>query len=269
MKADWLLNDKELCFKLVHQETVGEFLHDYYHEAKNHNRSLSYANIAIKMKVSKSLIVGIFQEKKPLTAKTLPALLKVLNLPPLLELYFKQLVSDSTDINSLDRFRSYFLDSLEPSRDYDRSVSDPDFPILYAALSDTQGSSAEELAYKTGWSLELVRFVLHELQLKKFVVLVSEERWKGTKLFLSMIAKDQQGWLPPFFQSSLLRHQQKSAKNFFANDHLSFVLSYCIEESEFSKMNDELKAVISTVVQKYHNDQGKKIVSLILGTHQN
>lgn len=269
MKADWLLNHKDLCMKLVHQKTVGEFLSLYYLHAKDHNRSLSYANLALKVKVSKSLIVGIFQGKKLLTSKTLPPLLKALNLPSLLELYLKQLVTDPSDTNSLDRFRSYFLDSLEPSRDYDRSVSDPDFPILYAALSDKQGSSAEELALKTGWSLERVRFVLHELQLKKFVVLVSEERWKGTKLFLSTIAKDQKGWLPPFFQSSLLRHHQKSVKNFFADDHLSFVLSYCIQEEEFKKMNDELKTVISTVVQKYHNDQGNKIVSLILGTHQN
>lgn len=269
MKADWLLSDKDLCMTLVHQKTVGEFLNLYYQHAKNHNRSLSYANLALKVKVSKSLIVGIFQGKKILTSKTLPPLLKALNLPSLLELYLKQLVTDPSDTNSLDRFRSYFLDSLEPSRDYDRSVSDPDFPILYAALSDKQGSSAEELALKTGWSLERVRFVLHELQLKKFVVLVTEERWKGTKLFLSTIAKNQKGWLPAFFQSSMFEHQKKSSQDFFSDNHLSFVLSYCINQSDFKAMNEELKLATSSIVQKYHNDEGDKIVRLIVGTHQN
>lgn len=269
MKRDWLLIYPQEASELAQQTSVSEFLQFYYKIAKQYRPNFSYANLALKMGVSKSLVVGIFQGKKPITAKTYPSLSKVMSLPPLLEQYFEQLVHDPTQDKKLDRLRSYFLETLNEEKDFDRSVSDPDFPILYAGLSEKNGSTDVELALKTGWPIERVRFVLHELQLKKFVVKASQERWKGTKLFLSTIAKNQKGWLPAFFQSSLMEHQTKSSQDFFSDKHLSFVLSYCINQADFQAMNEELKLATSAIVQKYHNDEGDKIVRLILGTHQN
>jgi plasmid maintenance system antidote protein VapI len=276
MKNNWLFQDKSLARALVQTESVGEFLKAYYQATKAHWPAFSYAWLAQQMDVSKSLLVGIFNGQRRLTAAVCEELLAVLELPATLADYLRHLVELEADPAAQDvirkklkKFRLLFLDSLEGSIDPDISLNDPDLPLLYAALGDQEeGASLEQILQRLDWSEERVRFLLKELQLKKFASSTAKDSWRGTKLFIKAIARSQEGWLPKLFFASLKRHLQLAERDFLDRRQLSLVYAICLHQQDYEKMKDELREAVAGIVQKYHDGSGDKIVSVVLGAHK-
>ncbi len=273
MKNSWILADKEAAKTLISQPSPADFLNYYYHQTKKYWPSFSYAWIAKEMEVSKSLVFGIFNGTKALSSKNITHLIKALKFPKLVEEYFEALVSlpPSPKTNKiLKNLREAFLESIDSNVTLAASISDPDFGILYAALGDEdKGVTVEEILKKINWPEERVRFLLNELQIKKFVSSRDKIRFKGTKKFISVVANNQDDWLPKLFHSTLQRHAQLAQKNFFSKDNLSLTYTLCLNEADLIEMNAELKKVMYQVIKKYHDGQGEKIVSVICGTHSN
>lgn len=277
MKITWPQTDKLLARQLTDQESLPEFLKFFYQTSKKSWSDFSYAWIARESGLSKSLVVGIFSGKKNLTAKTLPPFMKALGMGAALSEYFRFLTEVDSKTNELTpakrksqlkHLRNLYLDSLEELSNIETKISDPDFALLYAALGDQEkGATIEEISRKINWDIDRIRFVLHELQIKKFIK-ESGERWRGTKLFLSTIARSRDGWLPKLFFSSLGRHEDRARQDFLSKDHLSAVYAICIQEEDFEKMNAELKEASNRIAQKYHDGSGDKVVSIILGSHK-
>ncbi len=264
--AAWWVTDRTLADQLAATTTPAQFLALYLARMKQHKRGLSYARLSTRAGISKSLLVAIVQEKKTLSSRAAEGLSKALDLPAGLDAYWRGLANKATP-GELARLRDFFIDGLEQSEDFDRPVSDEDFPLLYAALSDVSGSTVLEIQKKLPWPSERISFLLKELALKKFVTRLSGERWKGTKLFLTTIARSEKSWLPAFYRSALRRHLALTEKDFFSRNHLSLAYSFALKSTDFAAMNERLKARVAETAREFHHEDGDKIVTLVLGTH--
>lgn len=273
MKNNWILIQKEEAISLISKASVSDFLGYYYQQTKKYWPSFSYAWLSKEAGISKSLLIGIFNGSKPLSAKNLPSLIKALKLPLGAAEYFEALVNldmSSKNQRILKNLRQSFIESLDVGLNLETTISDPDFAILYAALGEEDtGVTIEEIMSKIKWTEERIRFLLNELKLKKFVKLVNNTHWKGTKKFITTVANNQNDWLPKLFLSSLERHQKIAHADFFSNEHLSLTYTFCVRSEDQVAMNAELKRMMSQLMKKYHDGDGEKIVSLILGTHSN
>lgn len=280
MKNKWILSNKALAQALLQKDSVGDFLNFYYQQTKKEWPAFSYQWLAREMGVSKSLVIGIFNGTKKLNAKNVQPLLVAIELPKPIQEYFEfifslesdtaQIVSSKRKEKILKNLRETFFDSIDDSVSFDIAISDPDFAVLYAALGDQDsGATVEEILKKIKWPEERIRFLLNELKIKKFVKMTADGNWKGTKKFISTVASGQTDWLPKLFSSTLKRHEKMAEANFFSKDHLSLTYTFCMNQNDYVLMNDELKRFMNKMMEKYHDGQGDKIISMMLGTHPN
>jgi hypothetical protein len=164
--------------------------------------------------------------------------------------------------------RHGFMDKLLSSLDLNRKVSDPQFPILYAALgTQERGARIEEIKNKINWDEDRIRFVLKELVLKKFVDEITPGHFKGTQFFIDCLAREGDAWLPDFFIQTLRSHLEIAERDFFDKNNLSLVLSFCISPDLLNDFREELRQEMTKVVTKYHRGDAELITSVVLGMH--
>ena len=247
---------------------AGELLHYYYGITKSFWPEFSYAWLAQKTGLSKSLLVGVFNGEKKLTMNTLNLLASNLQFPVELKTYIEELIADTVNPEVLKNRRHRFWDQLVSTTDFNRDITDSQFPILYAALGNQErGASVEEIRKKINWDEDRIRYLLKELILKKFVDEISPGYFRGTQFFIDCLAREGDSWLPGFFLQTLRSHLELAEKDFFDKQNLSLVLSFCVDQSSLKELREELRSEITRVVTKYHRGDAELITSVVLGMH--
>lgn len=265
-----LFNNSEFIEALVAQTSYRGFLKCFIDEKRKKNSGYSYAVFSQKAGFkSKSFIRDVIENHKRLTPNSVEKCLKGLDLPPLLEEYFKTLLKDDTSSSQLEELREKVKYGLSPLKTLDLIFQDHKLPRIYAALGlPGKEVSFETLKKRTQLSQEDLEEGLQSL--RELSLLCEAPQTEGrpfyytTQLF-AQASERNENIFQSYFLASLKQLEASSKLNFKDRKKLFFTSCFLIRENDMEKLISKLKKTIEDFVLAAENSDGDKIAELVLG----
>lgn len=268
--SSFLKSDESAARLLLCSPTYRQFLKNFIEIKKKRSKTYSFAELARKSEVSKSLPRDIVEGDKRITVKTLPKFLKAMELPGMLEDFFVQLIEleeNPGKRNILDRLANLYLETYFINTFSEKNFKDFRVPFLYAASGDSEkGARIQTLATRTGFSFTDIREVLRIMESLNLGKVTADEN--GFVPSVSQIhVETEQGEVKflEFYQFCLELQQEKIKNKSNLPGDLFYNDVFSVSEKDMEALKSELKKVLKSFVLKSENPAGDSVAVLNLG----
>jgi uncharacterized protein (TIGR02147 family) len=257
-----------------------EFLHLWFQSLKEKKPNISYEAIAVKTGyASRSFVRQVITGQKPLTAKSLPRFLTVMNLDKNHETLFRLLLEkenpslsfSAKDTKTLDleiqkvrqKIQIKKTKQITPTTATAATIKKAN--IIYPLLSQSKGISLDDLSLNAKLTLDDCKEFLKVLEKQNFVS-KSGKFFYATERLLQVQATDKVEMLKSHVRTGLFLFQEAlNLPDSHIQEQLLFRAQYSIRKEQIEDFKNKLRSLLVEFVETTEDDESEKVVNLVCG----